>query len=75
MSNVLFDIKLNSGELIKGCYFIKYKQAVRGGLGSPIITYCDISVNSTKHARYFKQAFYGVPIRMAVLSLVMGKEI
>lgn len=31
-------------------------------------------VDSTKHARYFQQAFYGVPLRMAVLSLVMGAE-
>ncbi len=29
-------------------------------------------VDSTLHARYFKQAFYGVPIRMAILALVLG---
>ncbi len=29
-------------------------------------------VDTTKHARYFKQAFYGVPIRMAILALVLG---
>jgi aspartate carbamoyltransferase catalytic subunit len=29
------------------------------------------SVDLTKHAKYFKQAFYGVPVRMAILSEVM----
>ena len=29
-------------------------------------------VDFTPHARYFKQAFYGVPVRMAILSLVLG---
>ncbi len=29
------------------------------------------SVDSTKHARYFQQSFYGVPVRMAILSEVM----
>ena len=41
----------------------------------PRVNEIDPGVDSTKHARYFQQAFYGVPIRMAVLSLVMGKEI
>lgn len=29
-------------------------------------------VDETPHARYFEQAFYGVPIRMALLALAMG---
>ena len=29
-------------------------------------------VDATKHARYFKQVYYGLPVRMAVLGLVMG---
>ena len=29
-------------------------------------------VDSSKHARYFDQAFNGVPVRMALLSLVLG---
>ena len=29
-------------------------------------------VDDTKHAVYFKQAFNGVPVRMALLSLVSG---
>jgi len=41
----------------------------------PRVNEIDPGVDGTKHARYFNQAFYGVPIRMAVLSLVMGKEI
>ncbi len=40
----------------------------------PRVNEIDPGVDSTVHARYFQQAFYGVPIRMAVLSLVMGKE-
>ena len=31
-------------------------------------------VDSMPQARYFKQAFYGIPIRMAILSLVLGVE-
>ncbi|AFC99221.1 aspartate carbamoyltransferase [Methanocella conradii HZ254] len=40
----------------------------------PRVNEIDPAVDSTRHARYFRQAFYGVPIRMAVLSLVLGKE-
>jgi aspartate carbamoyltransferase catalytic subunit len=29
-------------------------------------------VDGTKHARYFKQVHYGLPVRMALLGLVMG---
>lgn len=29
------------------------------------------SVDSTKHAKYFQQSFYGVPVRMAILTEVM----
>jgi len=31
-------------------------------------------VDGTKHAVYFRQAFNGVPVRMALLSLALGKE-
>ncbi len=30
-------------------------------------------VDNTKHAKYFQQAFYGIPVRMALLSMVMDK--
>jgi aspartate carbamoyltransferase catalytic subunit len=32
-------------------------------------------VDATKHARYFQQAFNGVPVRMALLSLVLGADV
>jgi aspartate carbamoyltransferase catalytic subunit len=32
-------------------------------------------VDTTKHARYFQQAFNGVPVRMALLSLVLGADV
>jgi aspartate carbamoyltransferase catalytic subunit len=32
-------------------------------------------VDGTKHARYFQQAFNGVPVRMALLSLVLGADL
>ncbi len=37
----------------------------------PRVDEIDVAVDSTKHARYFEQAFYGVPVRMAILSEVM----
>ena len=32
-------------------------------------------VDGTQHARYFQQAFNGVPVRMALLSLVLGGDV
>jgi len=29
-------------------------------------------VDGTQHAKYFEQAFNGVPVRMALLQLVLG---
>jgi aspartate carbamoyltransferase catalytic subunit len=29
-------------------------------------------VDQTKYARYFKQAFYGIPVRMALLAILMN---
>ena len=40
----------------------------------PRVDEIDSSVDGTRHARYFQQAFYGVPLRMAVLSLVLKAE-
>ena len=37
----------------------------------PRVDEIDVRVDSTRQARYFKQAFYGVPVRMAILSEVM----
>jgi aspartate carbamoyltransferase catalytic subunit len=38
----------------------------------PRVNEIDPKVDATLHACYFRQAFYGVPIRMALLGLVMG---
>ena len=38
----------------------------------PRVTEIAPELDSTKHAVYFKQAFYGVPLRMALLALVTG---
>jgi aspartate carbamoyltransferase catalytic subunit len=38
----------------------------------PRVTEIAPEVDATKHAVYFKQAFYGVPLRMALLALVTG---
>jgi len=32
----------------------------------------DPEVDASRHAIYFRQSFYGVPVRMAILSMVMG---
>lgn len=41
----------------------------------PRVTEIDPEVDKTSHALYFKQAFNGVPVRMALLSLVMGGKL
>lgn len=38
----------------------------------PKVDEIDLRVDSTKFARYFKQAAYGVPVRMAIISLLLG---
>jgi aspartate carbamoyltransferase catalytic subunit len=38
----------------------------------PRVVEIDPQVDKTSHALYFKQAFNGVPIRMALLSLILG---
>lgn len=38
----------------------------------PRVDEISLEVDSTKHARYFKQVSYGVPVRMAILGLIMG---
>ena len=39
----------------------------------PRVDEIDVSVDNTKHAKYFEQAFYGVPVRMAILSEVLSE--
>ena len=38
----------------------------------PRVDEIDPTIDETPHAKYFKQAYYGVPVRMAVLSLLLG---
>ena len=40
----------------------------------PRVAEIDPGVDDTPHALYFKQAFNGVPVRMALLALVLGVE-
>ena len=39
----------------------------------PRVDEISTDVDTTKHAKYFQQAFYGIPVRMALLSMVMGQ--
>jgi len=41
----------------------------------PRVTEINPEVDRTPHALYFKQAFNGVPVRMALLSLVTGRKL
>jgi len=41
----------------------------------PRVTEINPEVDMTPHAIYFKQAFNGVPVRMALLSLVIGGKL
>ena len=41
----------------------------------PRLVEIDPAVDQTPHALYFKQAFNGVPVRMALLSLILGGKI
>jgi aspartate carbamoyltransferase catalytic subunit len=40
----------------------------------PRVDEIDPAIDDTPHAKYFKQAYYGVPVRMAVLSLLLGDK-
>jgi len=40
----------------------------------PRVSEIDQDVDETPHAAYFEQAFYGVPVRMAILCKVLGME-
>lgn len=39
----------------------------------PRVNEITTDVDDTKHAAYFRQAFYGIPVRMALLAMVLGK--
>lgn len=65
-------------EKVKGSYQISQELLQRAKEGMillhplPKVDEIDLKVDSTKFARYFKQAAYGVPVRMALLALLLG---
>ena len=52
----------------------KAKKGMRIMHPLPRVNEIPAEIDSTPHAAYFRQAFNGVPVRMALLSLVMGAE-
>jgi len=65
-------------EKVKGFYQIT-TELLRDAKSNMIIMHplprvgeIDVAVDATPHARYFKQVFYGVVTRMAILALVLG---
>ncbi len=65
-------------ERVKGSYRItlklleKAKEHMRILHPLPRVDEIDPEVDSTRHAAYFTQARFGVPVRMALLSLIVG---
>jgi len=65
-------------ERVKGTYKVTLDTLKEAGeeliILHPLPRVDEISpeVDGTPHARYFKQVSYGVPVRMAILSLVLG---
>ncbi len=68
-------------ERVKNCYVINKKLLEKAKEGItimhplPRLEEISTEVDSLPNAAYFRQTFYGVPIRMALLALVLGKEI
>ena len=66
-------------EKVKGTYKITPDTLVRAKEDMiilhplPRVDEIAVEVDKTPHARYFKQVFYGLPVRMAILSLILGK--
>lgn len=69
---------LKDYELVKGSYrlskdnlkYVKRKTIVMHPL--PRVDEISFDVDDTHHARYFKQAYHGLLVRMALLSLILG---
>lgn len=65
-------------EKVKGSYRIAPELLNRGKKTTivlhplPKIDEIDLQVDGTKFAKYFQQAAYGVPVRMALLALLLG---
>lgn len=70
---------LKDYELVKGSYklsrddlkLVKRKTIVMHPL--PRVDEITFDVDDTNHAKYFKQAFYGLLVRMALISLILGR--
>ncbi len=67
-------------ERLRGSYVID-KKSLENAKDSMIVTHAlpridelHFDVDDTKHAKYFQQANYSLPVRMAILSLVLGPE-
>jgi len=67
-------------ERVRGSYRVT-RESLRGAKEDIIILHplprvdeLDFSVDATPHARYFRQAAYGVPVRMALLKLLLVGE-
>lgn len=67
-------------ERVKNCYVInkkllqKAKKDITIMHPLPRLEEISTEVDSLPNAAYFRQTFYGVPIRMAILALVLGQE-
>jgi aspartate carbamoyltransferase catalytic subunit len=68
-NKVVGSYKINN-ELLKNA-----KESLKVMHPLPRVTEIDPEVDNTPYAVYFKQAFNGVPIRMALLSLVLGEKL
>ena len=72
---------LTEYERVKNCYIInkkllgKAKKDITIMHPLPRLEEISAEVDSLSNAAYFRQSFYSVPIRMALLALVLGKEI
>jgi len=67
-------------ERVRGAYRVDLKLIERAKPSMiimhplPRVDEVDFAVDSTHHARYFKQAGLGVPLRMALLKLILGGD-
>lgn len=70
---------LKEFEKVKNCYTITKELVGRGKKGIsimhplPRLQEISVEVDDLPNAAYFRQTFYGVPIRMALLALLLGK--
>ncbi len=64
-------------EKVKGAYKITLETLKNAKEGLiilhplPRVDEIDPSIDRTKHAKYFKQVFYGIPVRMAILTAII----